>query len=193
MRLAPRNATPWRTDGALVREVMRLHFSGPYQTLKLATWDVPVQSASLQAVIVKPTLEQPATYSDFLEAARRVLYPRIGTALCSLADWRSAIDFVGACRSAGWAVCEMVPRVGADDTPSWFWICAHPGPRCRAVGTRLWDICSCGNRYTPRRRDQRTCGRAKCRRSRSTRPGHPVVSPGGLAEFIPTVTKGTSA
>lgn len=161
------------TNRAIVRAITRLHFSTPEQPLLLTSWNVPPQAASLQVLIIKPTPPaQPTSYVGFLNAATTALEARTGTLLCKLADWRASVDFVNACRQAGWSLCAMVPTFGAPFAPHCYWICAHPGPRCRAEGIRLWDICLCGARYTPRRRDQRTCGRAKCRRSRPARPGH---------------------
>ena len=91
-------------------------------------------------------------YPSFLEAARAVLQPN-GTLFCKIADQvhqqeqqLQAVDFVIACRDAGWTVCEMVPKMrrpGPTDPhrrrqlrivrKAWsYWICAHPGPRCPA-------------------------------------------------------------
>lgn len=122
-------------------------------------------------------------YPGFLSAARAVLHPADGTLLCKIADQThgglqhlQAVDFVLACRAAGWTVCEMVPKMrrpGPLD-PKWrrqyhvrkawsYWICAHPGPRCPAVGVALVRECEgCGRPFRARRVDARTCGTA-CR------------------------------
>jgi hypothetical protein len=122
-------------------------------------------------------------YPGFLEAARAVLQPEVGTLFCKIADQvhqgeqqLQAVDFVIACRAAGWTVCEMVPKMrqpGPMD-PKWrrqlhvrkawsYWICAHPGSRCPAVGVALVQTCAgCGRDFRARRSDARTCGDA-CR------------------------------
>jgi hypothetical protein len=100
-------------------------------------------------------------YGGFLEAIRTVLALADGTLLAKIADQvhgqvqqLQAVDFVIACRTAGWTVCEMVPKMrqpGPMD-PKWrrqyhvrkawsYWICAHPGPRCPAVGVDLLVPC----------------------------------------------------
>jgi hypothetical protein len=125
-------------------------------------------------------------YPGFLEAARAVLQPEIGTLLCKIADQThggvqhlQAVDFVLACRDAGWTVCEMVPKMrrpGPMD-PKWrrqlhmrkawsYWICAHPGPRCPAVGVALVRDCPvCGRAFHGKRRDMRVCRDEACRKS----------------------------
>jgi hypothetical protein len=122
-------------------------------------------------------------YPDFLKAARAVLQPEVGMLLVKIADQvhaqeqqLQAVDFVLACRADGWTVCEMVPKMrrpGPID-PRWrrqlhvrkawsYWICAHPGPRCPAVGVALVRPCQgCGRDFRSQRSDARTCGDA-CR------------------------------
>lgn len=124
-------------------------------------------------------------YPGFLEAARAILHPSVGTLLCKIADQThggvqhlQAVDFVIACREAGWTICEMVPKMrqpGPLD-PKWrrqfhvrkawsYWICAHPGPRCPAVGISLVRRCDapgCGRDFRAQRSDARTCSGA-CR------------------------------
>jgi hypothetical protein len=117
-------------------------------------------------------------YPDFLPAARAVLQPN-GMLLCKIADQvhqgvqqLQAVDFVLACRAAGWTVCEMVPKMrrpGPTD-PKWrrqlhirkawsYWICAHPGPRCPALGVSLVRPCEgCGRDFRARRSHAKTCG-----------------------------------
>lgn len=121
-------------------------------------------------------------YADFLEAARQVLVPG-GLLLAKIADQvhggeqqLQGVDFVVAARSAGWTVCEMVPKLrrpGPMD-PKWrrqlhmrkawsYWISAHPGPKCPAVGVALVRPCeNCGRPFRAQRSDARTCGGA-CR------------------------------
>jgi hypothetical protein len=128
-------------------------------------------------------------YADFLEAARAILQPEVGMLLCKIADMvhaqeqqLQAVDFVLAARSAGWTVCEMVPKMrrpGPTD-PRWrrqlhvrkawsYWICAHPGPRCPAVGVALVRPCEgCGRDFHAGRRHARTCSDA-CRQRLSYR------------------------
>lgn len=122
-------------------------------------------------------------YPSFLQAARVVLQPQVGTLLCKIADQvhaqeqqLQAVDFVVAARLAGWTICEMVPKMrrpGPRD-PRWrrqlhirkawsYWICAHPGARCPAVGVALVRPCEgCGRDFHASRSDARTCGGA-CR------------------------------
>jgi hypothetical protein len=122
-------------------------------------------------------------YAPFLEAARAVLQPTAGTVLVKIADQThngvqhlQAVDFVLACRASGWTVCEMVPKMrrpGPLD-PKWrrqlhvrkawsYWICAHPGPRCPAVGVSLVQTCAgCGRDFRAQRSHAKTCGRAGC-------------------------------
>lgn len=126
-------------------------------------------------------------YPGFLESARAVLQPETGMVLVKIADQThggvqhlQAVDFVIACRAAGWTVCEMVPKMrrpGPND-PKWrrqlhmrkawsFWICAHPGPRCPAVGVSLVRTCpGCGREFRAQRSDARTCGGACRERAR---------------------------
>jgi hypothetical protein len=137
-------------------------------------------------------------YPGFLEAARVVLQPVVGTVFCKIADQvhqqeqqLQAVDFVIACRAAGWTVCEMVPKMrrpGATD-PRWrrqlhirkawsYWICAHPGPTCPAVGVALVQPCQgCGRDFRTQRSDARTCG-DRCRK-RLQRPRNvPLIRSG---------------
>jgi hypothetical protein len=122
-------------------------------------------------------------YPGFLTAARAVLQPDVGTLLVKIADQThnglqhlQAVDFVLACRAAGWTVCEMVPKMrrpGPLD-PKWrrqlhvrkawsYWICAHPGPRCPAVGVALVRNCEgCGHPFRAHRSHAKTCSGA-CR------------------------------
>jgi hypothetical protein len=124
-------------------------------------------------------------YPGFLAAARAVLQPDVGTLLCKIADQThngvqhlQAVDFVLACRAAGWTVCEMVPKMrrpGPLD-PKWrrqlhvrkawsYWICAHPGPRCPAAGVDLVRVCPvCNETFHPKRKDMRVCRSAACRK-----------------------------
>jgi hypothetical protein len=117
-------------------------------------------------------------YPTFLDAVGRVLCPKTGTLLCKIADQAhggeqhlQGVDFVLACREAGWTVCEMVPKMrrpGPLD-PKWrrqlhvrkawsYWICAHPGKRCPAVGVSLVRECEgCGQPFRARRRDAAAC------------------------------------
>jgi hypothetical protein len=122
-------------------------------------------------------------YAGFLEAARAVLQADTGTVLAKIADQvhagvqqLQAVDFVIACREAGWTVCEMVPKLrrpGPMD-PKWrrqfhirkawsYWICAHPSPKCPAVGVSLVRPCEgCGRDFRAKRSDARICGRSRC-------------------------------
>jgi hypothetical protein len=122
-------------------------------------------------------------YPAFLESARAVLQPDVGTLVCKIADQThggvqhlQAVDFVIACREAAWTVCEMVPKMrrpGPID-PKWrrqfhirkawsYWICAHPGPHCPAVGIALVRACGgCGRDFRSQRRDAVVCGRSRC-------------------------------
>jgi hypothetical protein len=116
-------------------------------------------------------------YAGFLEAVRQILLPA-GTLLAKIADQvhssvqqLQAVDFVIACRVAGWTVCEMVPkmRLPGPMDPKWrrqlhvrkawsYWICAHPGNRCPAVGVALVRPCTaCGRDFHAARSDARTC------------------------------------
>lgn len=163
-----------------------------------AVWDPPHQTdggvhalgggwAHAYGTAAEDVLRRPDIthlYAGFLQAARAVLVPD-GTLLCKIADQThsgvqhlQAVDFVIACRAAGWTVCEMVPKMrrpGPMD-PKWrrqyhvrkawsYWICAHPGPRCPAVGVRLLRLCEgpeCGREFRAKRSDARTCSGA-CR------------------------------
>jgi hypothetical protein len=50
-----------------------------------------------------------------------------------------------------------------------YWICAHPGPTCPAIGVALVQSCeSCGRDFRAKRSDARTCGDA-CRQRLSYR------------------------
>lgn len=125
-------------------------------------------------------------YPPFLAAAAAVLAPG-GCVLAKIADQAhgnsrqqlQSVAFVTAAEAMGWEVCEKVPVFTGVKPPdprwqrqrrirkSWcYWICAHPD-RCGASGIVLWDDCPfCGRRYSPRRQEQRTCGRAVCRQRR---------------------------
>jgi hypothetical protein len=82
------------------------------------------------------------------------------TILTKVRGWSAAVNFVVGARAAGWCVCEMIPLVAIGV----YWFCAHPSGRCRGPGIVLWQVCPyCNERYSPRRADQRTCGRARCR------------------------------
>jgi hypothetical protein len=127
-------------------------------------------------------------FPGFLAAAAAVLDVRVGCVLVKMGDQAhgnsrqqlQSVDFVTAARAAGWTVCEMIPlftgtkpdsslwRQQVRVRKSWcYWICAHPGP-CRADGIVRSATCSaCGDLYAPRRRDQHTCGRDRCRKRRS--------------------------
>jgi len=117
-------------------------------------------------------------YAGFLEAARQVLVGD-GVLLAKVADMvhgsvqqLQAVDLVVAARAAGWTVCEMVPKMRrpTPNDPRWrrqlhvrkawsYWICAHPGPRCPAVGVALVRSCEgCGREFHAGRSDARTCG-----------------------------------
>lgn len=122
-------------------------------------------------------------YAPFLESARAVLQPEVGTIVVKIADQThggvqhlQAVDFVIACRTLGWTVCEMVPKMrrpGPFD-PKWrrqlhmrkawsYWICAHPGPRCPAVGVNLVQSCpGCGRDFRAKRSTAKSCG-GRCR------------------------------
>lgn len=127
-------------------------------------------------------------YAGFLESARAVLQPN-GTLLAKIADQThggeqqlQAVDLVVACREAGWMVCEMVPKMrrpGPID-PRWrrqfhirkawsYWICAHPGPRCPAVGVELVKPCHgphCRRYFPAQRSDAKYCSGACRERAR---------------------------
>lgn len=120
-------------------------------------------------------------YPGFLAASRAILQADVGTLLCKIADQvhnsqqqLQAVDFVVAARAAGWTVCEMLPKLrrpGPVD-PRWrrqlhirkawsYWICAHPGPRCPAIGVALVRTCEgCGRDFRSHRRDATACGQA---------------------------------
>lgn len=141
------------------------------------TWDEMYGTGSVQ---MRGKLNINHLYEGFLEAARGVLATD-GTLLAKIADQvhgqvqqLQAVDFVIACRAAGWTVCEMVPKMrqpGPMD-PKWrrqyhvrkawsYWICAHPGPRCPAVGTALVKLCIvCGRDFHAERRSRKTCSDA---------------------------------
>lgn len=94
------------------------------------------------------------------------------TILTKVVGWRAAMDFFKASRAEGGYVCEMVPLVArgrsAKVDPWAYWFCVHPTGRCRGAGVVLWQVCPCCNeRYTPRRTDQHTCGRDRCRQALS--------------------------
>lgn len=121
-------------------------------------------------------------YAGFLEAARQVLVAD-GMLLVKIADMvhsgvqqLQAVDLVVALRSAGWTVCEMVPKMRrpTPSDPRWrrqlhirkawsYWICAHPGPRCTSVGVALFRSCAaCGREFPARRQHAKTCS-GRCR------------------------------
>lgn len=164
----------------------------PAGTFQLVVWDPPHQTNGGQNALgdkrwadkygtagegVRGWNDITHLYPDFLQGARQVLDPR-GTLLCKLADQAhagvqhlQAVDFVIAARTAGWTVCEMVPKLrrpGPID-PKWrrqfhirkawsYWICAHPGLRCPAIGVPLVRTCqACGRGFRARRSDARTC------------------------------------
>lgn len=116
-------------------------------------------------------------YPEFLHAAAAVLTPA-GTLLAKIADQvhgaeqqLQAVDFVVAARAAGWTVCEMVPKMRrpTPNDPRWrrqyhvrkawsYWICAHPGDRCPAVGVALVRPCEgCGRDFHAQRSDAKAC------------------------------------
>lgn len=121
-------------------------------------------------------------YPGFLEVARQILVAD-GMLLAKVADMvhgqeqqLQAVDLVVAARAAGWTVCEMVPKMRkpTPNDPRWrrqlhirkawsYWICAHPGDRCPAVGVALVRPCEgCGRDFRSRRSDARTCS-GRCR------------------------------
>ncbi len=121
-------------------------------------------------------------YPEFLDSARQILVPG-GMLLAKVADMvhqgqqqLQAVDLVVAARAVGWTVCEMVPKMRqpTPNDPRWrrqlhirkawsYWICAHPGPRCPAVGVPLVVTCqACGRAFHAQRSDARTCSGA-CR------------------------------
>jgi hypothetical protein len=144
-------------------------------------------------------------FAPLLAAARTVLEPRGGMLIAKIADQvhndlqqLQAVDFVNTARAAGWDVCHLEPVwTGTKPVdPKWrrqkrlrksscYFIVAHP-ERCRPVGIVLKERCPfCGDDYVPRRTDQRTCGRARCRQRRArearvARQGWPAAS-----EFSP--------
>jgi len=117
------------------------------------------------------------------------LQPSVGTLLVKIADQvhdneqqLQAVDFVIAARAAGWTVCEMMPKMrrpGPID-PRWrrqlhvrkawsYWICAHPGPRCPAVGVALLKPCEgprCPRYFRARRSSGVYCSDACRQRAR---------------------------
>lgn len=129
------------------------------------------------------TLNISHLYPGYLEAARGVLDLVSGLLLTKIGDQThngvqqlQAVDFVIACRAAGWTVCEMLPKMrqaGPMD-PKWrrqfhvrkawsYWICAHPGPRCPAVGVALVRPCeACGRQFHAERSTAKTCS-GRCR------------------------------
>jgi len=119
-------------------------------------------------------------YAGFLEAARQVLVAE-GMLLAKVADMvhqsvqqLQAVDLVVAARAAGWTVCEMVPKMRrpTPNDPRWrrqlhirkawsYWICAHPGARCPAVGVPLVRTCeACGRGFHASHGDARYCRQA---------------------------------
>jgi hypothetical protein len=170
-------------------ELPRLFEPGAFQAI---VWDPPHQTDGGQDALgggwadgygtagvgVRGYLNISHLYAGFLEAARGVLHPLGGTLLAKIADQvhaqeqqLQAVDFVVACRLAGWTVCEMVPKMrrpGPMD-PKWrrqlhmrkawsFWICAHPGPRCPAVGVALVRPCGgCGRDFHASRSHAKAC------------------------------------
>jgi hypothetical protein len=142
-------------------------------------------------------------YPGFLEAARGVLVPN-GMLLAKIADQvhgseqqLQAVDLVIAARTAGWTVCEMVPKMRqptAND-PRWrrqlhmrkawsYWICAHPGSRCTAIGVALVRQCEgCGRDFHAKRRHARTCSDA-CRQRLRYRKNLTVSRSGTQVESV---------
>jgi hypothetical protein len=151
------------------------HLSDGTRAAMSGTWDARYGTGSEQ---MRGHHSIAHLYDGFLEVARQILLPA-GTLLAKIADQvhssvqqLQAVDFVIACRAAGWTVCEMVPKMrqpGPMD-PKWrrqlhirkawsYWICAHPGARCPAVGISLVQTCEgCGRDFHARRSDARTCG-----------------------------------
>jgi hypothetical protein len=145
-------------------------------------------------------------YPGFLQAARAVLQPQVGTVLVKIADQThggvqhlQAVDFVIACREAGWTVCEMVPKMrrpGPSD-PKWrrqlhirkawsYWICAHPGPQCPAVGVALVQPCGgCGRDFHTGRSHARACSDRCQKRLQRARDVHFSRSAGQLEKWTP--------
>jgi hypothetical protein len=141
-------------------------------------------------------------YPGFLESVRQILVPG-GMLLAKIADQvhggeqqLQAVDFVTYARGQDWTVCELVPKMrqpGPLD-PKWrrqlhirkawsYWICAHPGPRCTAVGVPLLQLCEggCGKWFPAKRSDARTCG-PRCEkrawRARNVRASSSVAQQG---------------
>lgn len=149
------------------------------------TWD---ESYGIGQASLSGHLNISYLYPEFLHAAAAVLTPA-GTLLAKIADQvhgaeqqLQAVDFVVAARAAGWTVCEMVPKMrqpGPLD-PKWrrqyhvrkawsYWICAHPGDRCPAVGVALVMQCQapkCGRDFRAERSTAQYCSDACNERAR---------------------------
>jgi hypothetical protein len=163
-------------------------------SFQLVVWDPPHQTDGGERAFSKGTWSNAYgtalirghdnishLYPTFLASARHVLTTN-GMLLAKIADQvhageqqLQAVDLVLAARTAGWTVCEMVPKMRqpTPNDPRWrrqlhirkawsYWICAHPGP-CTAVGVALVRTCEgCGRDFRARRSDARSCGGA-CR------------------------------
>jgi len=149
-------------------------------------------------------------YAGFLEAARQVLVGD-GMLLAKVADMvhqsvqqLQAVDLVVAARAAGWTVCEMVPKMRrpTPNDPRWrrqfhirkawsYWICAHPGPRCPAVGVALVVACRaprCTRYFAAERSTAEYCSdtcRSRAREHRNRTLSSSVAQ-------VPSVRKGPS-
>jgi hypothetical protein len=166
-------------------------------SFQLVVWDPPHQTDGGERAFSKGTWSEAYgtaaaelhgyhnithLYTGFLEAARRVLVGD-GMLLAKIADMvhqgvqqLQAVDLVVALRSAGWTVCEMVPKMRrpTPNDPRWrrqlhirkawsYWICAHPGPRCPAVGVALVQPCErvgCPRMFRVTHSDRRYCSQA---------------------------------
>jgi len=119
-------------------------------------------------------------YAGFLDSARQILVED-GMLLAKIADQvhggvqhLQAVDFVVAARMAGWTVCELLPKMRqpTPSDPRWrrqlhirkawsYWICAHPGPECPAIGVALVKPCEgCGRDFHTKRSHAKACGKA---------------------------------
>jgi hypothetical protein len=96
-------------------------------------------------------------------------------------------------------VCEMVPKMrrpGPSD-PKWrrqlhirkawsYWICAHPGPQCPAVGVALVQPCGgCGRDFHTGRSHARACSDRCQKRLQRARDVHFSRSAGQLEKWTP--------